>query len=82
LAVQGCKELLNYQSERKVQESLDYVRLWNSAFIKSDDLVEATMAFAQKRDANFTDYVVDSRSTFPKSASASSSSGDYQPKTA
>ena len=60
LAVQGTKEIMNHDIEPKVQASLDYVRMWNSAFLKSDDLVEATIAFAQKRTPKFTDHVVSS----------------------
>lgn len=62
LAVQGAKHVMNVQSERMAQESLDYVRLWNSAFIKSNDLVAAGTAFASKSDAQFTDFVVDATS--------------------
>ncbi|CUG81535.1 peroxisomal enoyl-coa hydratase, putative [Bodo saltans] len=62
LAVQGAKHVMNVPSERAVQESLDYVRLWNSAFIKSNDLVSFGTAFATKSEPQFTDFVVDSTS--------------------
>ena len=58
IAVQGTKHVMNHKKERDTQESLDYVRLWNSAFIKSDDLVEAGLAFAQKRSPKFTQHVL------------------------
>lgn len=66
IAVQGAKEIINMQTERKVQESLDYVRVWNSGFIKSDDLVTAGMAFAAKKTPNFTNSVTNSGTSFPK----------------
>jgi enoyl-CoA hydratase len=37
-----------------VAEGLEYVATWNSAFLASDDLVEAMTAFMEKRPANFT----------------------------
>lgn len=67
IAVQGTKEVFKFQTERAVQDSLDRVRLWNAAFLKSDDLVRAGIAFAAKHEPVFCDHVVDSRSAFPKS---------------
>ena len=37
-----------------VDEHLEYVALWNAAFIQSNDFVEATMAFLQRRPPEFT----------------------------
>jgi len=37
-----------------VAQHLDYVALWNSAFLASNDLTEATMAFLEKREPRFT----------------------------
>lgn len=62
LAVQGTKHVMNYQTERGVQDSLDYVRLWNAANLKSDDLIAAGVAFAKKSQPVFSNYVVDSTS--------------------
>jgi enoyl-CoA hydratase len=50
LVVQGVKQVLNVGRRREVQAGLDYVALWNAAFVQSDDLVEALTAFAEKRD--------------------------------
>lgn len=69
LAVQGTKEIMNAATERRVQESLDHVRLWNSAFLKSDDLVTAGMAFAAKKKPNFSNYVESSATSYPKAVS-------------
>jgi enoyl-CoA hydratase len=36
-----------------VKEGLDYVALWNTAFLPSDDLSEAVHAFVEGRDPSF-----------------------------
>lgn len=66
LAVQGTKEILNAGTEAEVQRLLDHVRLFNSAFLKSDDLIAAGTAFAMKKPAKFKDYCISSNTTFPK----------------
>jgi len=54
LAVQGAKAVLAAQDGRSIGEALDYVALWNAAYIQSNDFVEAVMAFTQKRPPEFT----------------------------
>lgn len=54
LAVQGAKHVLNAARRRDTTESLDYVALWNSAFLHSDDLEEAVRAFGERRAPRFT----------------------------
>lgn len=53
LAVQGAKAVLSAGEGRSVDENLDYIALWNAAFIQSNDFVEAMMAFLQKRSPDF-----------------------------
>lgn len=53
LAVQGTKIVLNFSDEHSVEEGLEYVAQWNTAFIKSQDLGEAMAAFMQKREPNY-----------------------------
>ena len=53
LAVQGSKQVLGHASRRDVQDGLDYVALWNAAFLHSDDLAEAMTAFMQRRKPEF-----------------------------
>ncbi len=53
LATQGAKHVLNAARRRDTIESLDYVALWNSAFLHSDDLEEAVRAFAERRTPRF-----------------------------
>jgi len=54
LAVQGTKAVLKASEGRSVEEGLDYVGVWNAAFLTSDDLTEAFTAFLQKRPPKFT----------------------------
>lgn len=54
LAVQGAKAVLSAGAGRSVEENLDYIALWNAAFIQSNDFIEATTAFLQKRSPDFT----------------------------
>lgn len=54
LAVQGAKAVLRAGRNRSVDEALDYVAVWNAAFIQSDDLTEAMTAFLEKRPPTFT----------------------------
>jgi enoyl-CoA hydratase len=53
LAVQGTKQVLRACEDRTLQEGLDYVAVWNSAFLQSNDVIEAMTAFIEKRPPNF-----------------------------
>ena len=53
LAVQGSKEVMSQARRREVDAELDYVALWNAAFLHSDDLAEAMQAFMQRRKPEF-----------------------------
>lgn len=54
LAVQGTKQVLRACEDRTIEEGLDYVAVWNSAFLQSNDLIEAMTAFIEKRPPDFT----------------------------
>jgi enoyl-CoA hydratase len=49
LVVRGVKEVLDYGEGKSIADGLEYVAAWNSAFLASEDLGEATQAFAAKR---------------------------------
>ncbi len=54
LAVQGSKAVLRAGDSMTIQQGLDYVAVWNSAFLPSNDLGEAMMAFMEKREPKFS----------------------------
>ncbi|HUC06330.1 MAG TPA: crotonase/enoyl-CoA hydratase family protein [Acidimicrobiales bacterium] len=54
IAVQGTKAVLAANDGRTVAEGLEYVATWNAGMLASDDLVEAMMAFLEKRPPKFT----------------------------
>jgi len=53
LAVQGTKAVLRAGDGRTIDEALDYVALWNAAFLHSNDLAEAMTSFLERRDPEF-----------------------------
>ena len=53
LVVQGIKQVLNDAQEPTVAEGLRHVALWNAAFLQSRDLVEAFMAFMERRPPHY-----------------------------
>ena len=54
IVVQGVKEVLRAGGDLTVEQGLDYVGLWNSAFIGTNDLTEAMTAFIEKRPPDYT----------------------------
>lgn len=54
LVVSGIKNVLAANRGRTVDQALDYVARWNSAYLISNDLTEAVTAFFEKRDPQFT----------------------------
>jgi len=54
LVVSGIKTVLAANRGRTVDQALDYVARWNSAYLISNDLTEAVTAFFEKRDPEFT----------------------------
>jgi enoyl-CoA hydratase len=53
LAVQGAKAVLKAGENRSIDEALDYVALWNAAFLQSNDLQEAMLAHLENRAPDF-----------------------------
>ncbi|MFT5430947.1 MAG: enoyl-CoA hydratase [Myxococcota bacterium] len=53
LTVAGTKQVLNHGMGRTVEDGLEYVAVWNSAFLGSEDLGEAVAAFTNRRPPVF-----------------------------
>ena len=53
LAVQGAKEVMCFDEEASLAESLHYNAARSSMIIPSQDLFEAISAYMQKRKGNF-----------------------------
>ena len=53
LAVQGIKAVLQAAEGRSVAEALDYMAVWNSAFLRSGDLLEGVRAQMERRHPEF-----------------------------
>ncbi|UFH52918.1 crotonase/enoyl-CoA hydratase family protein [Spirosoma sp. KNUC1025] len=52
-AVQGAKRVLNYSLNKSIEDGLQYVAVWNSSQLQSDDFSEAMQATIEKRKAEF-----------------------------
>lgn len=55
LAIHGSKVMMNYTRDHTVDEALDYMAVWNAAFIHTQDLPEAMTATREKRAPKFRD---------------------------
>jgi len=55
LAVYGSKEMINYARDHSVDEALNYMSVWNAAFIHGADMPEAFTATREKRAPRFAD---------------------------
>ena len=53
LVVQGTKAVMKAGDDMSVDQALDYVALWNSSFLKSQDIGEAMNAFKENRAPSF-----------------------------
>ena len=53
LAVQGSKAVLAATENMSTEEALDYAALWSAAYLNSNDLREAVLAFIEKRPPEF-----------------------------
>jgi enoyl-CoA hydratase len=53
LAVQGAKEVMNYCRDKNIRDGLNYAAARSVMILKGADLMEAVMAFMQKRKPKF-----------------------------
>ncbi len=54
LVVQGAKAVLRAEAGMSESSALDHMALWNAAFLKSNDLMEAMAAQVEKRQPDFS----------------------------
>lgn len=55
LTQRGLKEIMNYNRDHSIEDSLKYIAVWNSATLYSNDFMEAVQATLQKRKPRFSD---------------------------
>ena len=55
LAIRGTKEVMTYARDHTVAEGLNFISVWNSAMLMSNDLMEAFSASMEKRPPTFKD---------------------------
>lgn len=53
LVTQGVKRVLQANDGRSLDQRLDYMAMWNAAYLVSNDLGEAMASFVEKRDPNY-----------------------------
>ncbi|CAD5215187.1 unnamed protein product [Bursaphelenchus xylophilus] len=55
IAVQGSKLAMNYARDHTVQETFDYIKVWNSVHLQTEDMVKVAQAMMEKKKAVFND---------------------------
>jgi enoyl-CoA hydratase len=53
LTTSGIKQVLRAGSGRSVEDALDYMAVWNAAFLQSNDFTEGITAAAERRPPHF-----------------------------
>ena len=53
VTARGIKQVLDYCADKSVKDGLQYVAVWNAAFLQSKDLAEAISAFMERREPKF-----------------------------
>lgn len=53
LAVNGCKEMINYSRDHSIQDSLTYMATWQSGMFRPEDMMKSFEAKKQKSHAKF-----------------------------
>jgi enoyl-CoA hydratase len=55
LAIMGCKRMMNYSRDHSIEDSLDYIAIWNASMLQREEIFEAMKANAEKRPAEFVE---------------------------
>jgi enoyl-CoA hydratase len=53
MAVNGCKEMINYARDHSINESLNYMATWQAGMFQMPDVLEAMAAQTEKRLPNY-----------------------------
>lgn len=53
LSIRGTKDILHYSREHSVDDSLNYISIWNASMLLSEDLTESFQANLEKRLPKF-----------------------------
>tara|TARA_B100001250_G_scaffold339339_1_gene306671 strand:- start:795 stop:1688 length:894 start_codon:yes stop_codon:yes gene_type:complete len=54
-AVYGCKRVIDYSRDHSIEESLDWINMWNSSMFSINELQKGFKAIKSKTDGNFAD---------------------------
>ncbi|GAB7350105.1 hypothetical protein MBLNU459_g0771t1 [Dothideomycetes sp. NU459] len=54
VAVVGTKEVINYSRDHSVAEGLNYVAVWNAAYVQTKDIKDAMAARLQRKKVKFS----------------------------
>jgi enoyl-CoA hydratase len=55
LALYGCKRMITYSRDHSTADGLDYIGIWNASMLQPEEMMEAVMARAQKREGDYVD---------------------------
>jgi enoyl-CoA hydratase len=53
LAIYGCKRMINYARDHSTADGLDYIAIWNTTFLQTDEIQEALTANSEGRPGDF-----------------------------
>lgn len=55
VAVYGSKRMINYARDHTTADALDYISIWNTSMMNSEEILEAMSAKTEQRDGRFVD---------------------------
>lgn len=55
VAVYGSKRMINYARDHSTEDALDYISIWNTSMMNSEEILEAINAKGEKRPGEFVD---------------------------
>jgi len=53
LAIYGCKRMINYARDHSTADGLDYIAIWNTTFLQTEEIQEALAANSEGRPGDF-----------------------------